>query len=68
MYRNRNREHAVQQLKKYMKAPDDEQAEIYLNACFANAMIYLGDSAAILAESFSDAKVASDDDDITESD
>jgi hypothetical protein len=48
---NRNRAHAVQQLKKYLKIDDAHEADLYLNASFANALIYLGDSLASIAKS-----------------
>lgn len=60
--RNRNREHAVQQLKKYLKASSHEEAEEYQIAMFANALIYIGDSLATISKSFTEAETISIDD------
>ena len=51
--RNRNREHAVQQLKKYIKSDDEISEKKFLNSCKANVLIYIGDSLAVIAKQFS---------------
>lgn len=44
VFQNRNRAHAVQQLKKYLKTEDEFEAEKYYKASIANALIFMGDS------------------------